>query len=400
MSTEKTILATVSTDTYTQWVTCGHVHPTHKQALPCSKRLKAALVEHFANQSQTVVSVRQIPAADIDQYPTVTKQYGIEMPLAKDVPPTPVQPQGVFETAFSAMIAGQVSSSLASLQEEIEALTAQVAGLESRPSGVPVHTTLEIPALGKTIEIPPTEVQHPEFARLLRYVAGGVRRIWITGEAGTGKTHAVEAIARALGYPLYVVTPCVDKYELFGYSDAHGTYVPTELYRWATDPDPNAMLLIDEIDACQPAALVAANAALANGLAVFPGGQVPIAPTKYVIATANTNGEGPSLRYNARLAQDGALRDRFAAYLHWGVHDDTELAIALQQCPYQGTAEAVRYSQAIRAALTAQGIDLAWGPRRTYAMARLHAAGDTLRNAAIAAGLGSLESSQIDRVLR
>lgn len=259
---------------------------------------------------------------------------------------------------------------------------------------------IEFPQIDAKIEPKEGEVQHPEFERLARYIAGGVTRIWVTGEAGTGKTHAVRQIATALDRPLYTITPVVDKYELFGYCDANGSYVTTQLYQWAVDPNPNAILLLDEIDGCQASALVAANAVLANGFAVFPGNKtVEIAPTKCVIATANTTGEGPTLKYSARLAQDGALLDRFEVYVHWGTHEPTERAIALSKAPYESTPKVCDASVKVRKNIERCGIELSWGPRRTYAMARAVASGDSVRDAALAAGLCKLDEHGQNRAL-
>src|SRR5690606_24252269 len=97
------------------------------------------------------------------------------------------------------------------------------------------------------VEIDVGDIVHPELETLAQLLGGGATRIWITGEAGTGKTHACEQIAKALGRRLYIITPVTDKYELYGYKDAHGNYQETQLYRWVTDSDDDAILLFDEI---------------------------------------------------------------------------------------------------------------------------------------------------------
>lgn len=231
------------------------------------------------------------------------------------------------------------------------------------------------------------DVRHKCYDRLARWIKSGVTRIWITGPAGTGKTHASEQIAKELGIPFYVVTPIESRYDGLGYNDAHGRYVETPIYRWAVDPDPRAVLLLDEVDGFQPGALIALNAVLANGLGVFPHAQIPIASTKIVIGTANTLGDGPDVKYSGRLAQDASVVDRFSAWLEWGVDEAVEAKIAQAKCPVATTAKAVTISQQVRRVLAERKTDLDWGPRRTYAIAQLMAAGEPARDATLAAGL-------------
>lgn len=242
------------------------------------------------------------------------------------------------------------------------------------------------------------QVKHRCYDRLKRWVSSGVNRIWITGPAGTGKTHAAEQITQELAIPFYVVTPIESRYDGLGYNDAHGRYVETPIYRWAVDPNPKAVLLLDEIDGFQPGALIALNAVLANGIGVFPHQQIPIVSTKIVIATANTFGDGPDIKYSGRLAQDGAVIDRFSAWLEWGVDESVEAKIAYAKVPAATTAKAVDVSHQIRKILVERKTDLDWGPRRTYAIAQLMAAGEPARDAALAAGLMRL--SDRDSILR
>lgn len=239
----------------------------------------------------------------------------------------------------------------------------------------------------RAVAAAPAETRHKCYDRLRRWVKAGVNRIWITGPAGTGKTHAAEQIARELGIPFYVVTPIESRYDGLGYCDAQGRYVETPIYRWAVDPDPRAILLLDEVDGFQPGALIALNAVLANGIGVFPHQQVAIASTKIVIGTANTLGDGPDVKYSGRLAQDASVVDRFSAWLEWGVDEEVEAAIAQAKVPGPGTRRAVAASQAVRRALAERKVDLDWGPRRTYAAAALVAAGEPVRDALLAAGL-------------
>lgn len=391
---------------------CGCDHPDHLSALPCSRRVKARVTHEAISAcfggDVTRIGIsdpRQVPAAECGEMSTIKHVFGIDVsanqpPRQKLNPDTPADAAAETLKRVRDLLGGAMDEEAvaAIAQRLIDATIYPL--IEDLKAGMVVTKRFEVPALDATIEAQPGEIQHPQYERLARYIAGGMTRVWITGDAGTGKTHAVVQIAKALNLPLYTITPVSDKYELFGYCDANGRYVPTQLYLWAKDENPRAMLLIDEIDACMPGALVAANAALANGHAVFPAdGNVEIGREKIVIATANTTGEGATIRYTSRLAQDTALIDRFQAFVHWGIHEPTERAVALMQSPYQTTGKAVDASVRIRKNLEKTGIDLPWGPRRTYALVKAVACGDSIREAALSAGLCRLDEQQRARAL-
>lgn len=232
----------------------------------------------------------------------------------------------------------------------------------------PVDTVEAVQAIEVSEPAPVGAIEHPTFADMKEYLRnGGYRFIWLTGEAGGGKTFGVEQAADYLNAALYLATPVSDKYELMGYNDAQGTLNETEVYRWATHEGP-AVLLLDEVDGNLANALLALNSMLANGIGVFPNGKVRIADDKYVIATANTTGHGATIKYCGRQPLDQAFIDRFELQLNWGIHEPTERAIALKKVP--GCEAAVEMSWKIRRNLAKYGIDLDWGPRRTYAFCR------------------------------
>lgn len=265
----------------------------------------------------------------------------------------------------------------------------------------PKTIKIELPEI--TIEPSEDEIQHPQYGRLARWLAGNVTRIWIFGPAGTGKTYAATQIASALDYPYYMQPRVADEYQFAGFKDAHGNYHPTQVYRWATDPNPKAILILDEVDRNLDVVNVWLNAMLANGEAVFPEGAFKIAETKIVIATANTIGNGNSLAYSAAQSQDNALLDRFSLKLPWDLDDASEKFIAQAKFPYDSTLNVVKLSQKIRLALHYFGIDLEWGPRRTYAMVEAVTSGETFKDAAHFAGLNDLvfdgDTSRRDKVL-
>jgi cobaltochelatase CobS len=77
-----------------------------------------------------------------------------------------------------------------------------------------------------------------------------------------------------------------------------------------------------------PGALLAFNAALANGVAAFPDGSIKRHPETVIIAAANTWGFGGDANYIGRAKLDAAFLDRFVT-LAWGYDEDLERTIAL-----------------------------------------------------------------------
>lgn len=282
--------------------------------------------------------------------------------------------------------------------EELEALKQELAEMKKQNADLRLKAgeTMQTRDSSCPVEMPEGMVEHPTFGKLARMIAGGVRTIWLTGEAGLGKTTAAEIIAEALQFELFVAPPSNDKFELLGFKDAGGTYQESEVYRWATH-EGKALLLLDEVDAHNAASLLSLNT-LENGFIVFPNGRVKFGKDHIVIATANTNGDGATMRYNGRQAQDAAFVDRFAKLLHWGQDDATEMAIA--QAKHPGTVPAVRISWKIRQNIEAAGLDLFWGPRRTYSLCESMALGFSAREAAVDAGLCKLSGDDLETALR
>lgn len=135
--------------------------------------------------------------------------------------------------------------------------------------------------------------------------------IMLVGPAGCGKTTIGDHVAKALGLSFYITSTVIDTHELTGFVDGYGNYHTTP-FREAFQN--GGVWIADEIDAWDAAALLTANAALANGVATFPDSATPIArhPNFRMIATANTFGHGADRVYIGRNELDAASLDRFA----------------------------------------------------------------------------------------
>jgi SpoVK/Ycf46/Vps4 family AAA+-type ATPase len=171
--------------------------------------------------------------------------------------------------------------------------------------------TLESNKLSQ-IEIKPLEKDeylHVSFNKLLTCVKAGVIPM-LVGPAGTGKSTAVEQLARVLGLRFYTANRVQNAFELTGYNDAAGKYVSTQFFDAYKD---GGVFFFDEVDASAPEALVTINTAIAQGYMSFPGFNYPIKMHKNfkMVAAGNTYGNGSNREYCGRNALDAATLDRF-----------------------------------------------------------------------------------------
>lgn len=169
---------------------------------------------------------------------------------------------------------------------------------------------------------------HNSMADVLLWLSVGVHT-YIVGPAGSGKTHLAQSCADALDRTLYITGAMLTKHEVLGYQTATGEYVTTAA-RQAYEH--GGILLWDEVDASQPAALVAVNAMLSNARYTFPDKTVDRHPDFVCIAAGNTYGRGADREYVGRLQLDAATLDRFAVV---EVNYDGELELALASAEYR-----------------------------------------------------------------
>jgi hypothetical protein len=165
---------------------------------------------------------------------------------------------------------------------------------------------------------------HKTFEKLLKAVSSG-ENVWLVGPAGTGKTTAAEQVATVLGLEFHFNGALDSEHKLLGFVDAQGRIVSRPFRKAWTE---GGVYLFDEVDASLPQALLAFNAALANGIVDFPDGAVRKHPNFVCIAGANTIGQGATVEYNGRYKADAAFVDRFAM-IRWEVDEALERTLAL-----------------------------------------------------------------------
>lgn len=150
-------------------------------------------------------------------------------------------------------------------------------------------------------------ITHPQYAKCLKLIVKG-RSPYLYGDAGTGKNHLCEQIAQGLGLRYTCIPKVLMDYELMGYIDANSNYVETPFYDYYKN---GGVLLLDEMDASSPEALIKINEGLANKELSFPCGRVQRHPDFHLIGAGNTLGNGADDMYSARSVLDLATLDRF-----------------------------------------------------------------------------------------
>ena len=220
----------------------------------------------------------------------------------------------------------QVANIFASLQNEaynngykvatdeaaakIDNLTAQVEELKNRPAnGTVINLTIDGKKETKVIK----SIVNPNAEEILDYLKEG-ENVFLWGPAGAGKNVLGEQLAEMLNVPFFYMNTVYTKYDITGFTDAQGNYIPTAVINWLKDEN-GGLMFFDEMCTNSPEANTAINALLANKYIVLQNGEVmKMTSRHYVVAADNTNGLGATEEYNGRYKMDESTRDRFAFF--------------------------------------------------------------------------------------
>ena len=189
---------------------------------------------------------------------------------------------------------------------EVESLKKQLGEAKNAGTGNIINVVVD----GKKTTTKTQAVLDPNFENILNLVAAH-ENVYLYGPAGSGKNTIAEQIADALGVDFYYQNTLVTKFDVSGYKNAQGEYEETPFYKaWKN----GGLFFADELDNSTAEAIIALNAALANGYYTFPnsGEKVAKNPNFYCIAAGNTNGQGATEEYCGRYQMDESSRDRFA----------------------------------------------------------------------------------------
>ena len=155
---------------------------------------------------------------------------------------------------------------------------------------------------------------HPMLKKVVDCGKLGIN-VFLAGPAGCGKTYLAKQAADALGFEFFFTGAVSDAFELKGFIDANGTFHESSFYKALKAIERGAIgacFLFDEGDASVPTAMVAINAAIANGYMNFANETVYFDPKKlFFILAANTLGRGGNREYVGRYPLDGSTLNRF-----------------------------------------------------------------------------------------
>lgn len=203
---------------------------------------------------------------------------------------------------------------------EVESLKKQLKEAKNAGTGSVINVVVD----GKKTTTKTEQVLDPNFENILKLVAAH-ENVYLYGPAGSGKNTIAEQIANALGVDFYYQNTLVTKFDVSGYKNAQGEYEETPFYKaWKN----GGLFYADELDNSTAEAIIALNAALANGYYTFPnsGEKVVKKPNFFCIAAGNTNGQGATEEYCGRYQMDESSRDRFA-FIEIGYNKKVEESI-------------------------------------------------------------------------
>lgn len=202
---------------------------------------------------------------------------------------------------------------------KIEDLEKQIEAAKNITPGTTINVTID----GQTTTTTTPNVLDPKFGMLVKMLANH-ENVYLYGPAGSGKNVLCEQLAKALGVEFYYQNTILTKFDVSGYKNAGGEFESTEFYKAWTN---GGLYMLDEADNSQAEAVVALNAALANGYYTFPGvGRVAKNPKFYCVAAGNTNAQGATETYCGRYKWDESSRDRFF-FTKIDYYDKVETAI-------------------------------------------------------------------------
>ena len=196
-------------------------------------------------------------------------------------------------------------------------------------SFAPVRT-LEV-IKGQQIVAKSGSVYHPHFPTALGIMTAGLATrgfpnpVLMTGDAGTGKSHAAKMF-HALLQEVGLLSKEHDFKEVICFADMEkGDLIGRVKYSLNSDNEWNmsglttvlingGVAFVDELDKADPAVATLLNGVLASRQLVNPvtGEVIPVSKNCYIVAAANTTGFAKSPRFAAAQKQDASLLDRFA----------------------------------------------------------------------------------------
>jgi cobaltochelatase CobS len=232
--------------------------------------------------------------------------------------------------------------------------------IEALPKG---HggTVINVPNCPEPVTL--SGVVHEEFDKLLTAVSFGLA-VYLYGPPATGKSHAAESVAEAMGVPLVGILACSPDMmpsAVRGFVDAGGTYQRTA-FRDAYEH--GGVFVIDEIDNAPSAITVGlVNTALASSRMTFPDGTITKSPNFRLVVTANTFGTGATAEFVGRFPLDPSTLSRFVR-IGWNYSERVDRAVV------EGSGAAPRIVDGVMSAVTRMRENVATAGLRSFITSR------------------------------
>lgn len=340
--------------------------PKYEQASARARAYVANNPKHKPRPVSDIPQPQPVPMpADPTQEAAQTQTQADEGATVKRVREIAREEASALDAAVTKYVREYLAGAAEGIAERHNALAADVEALR-KATGVIINVHN---AAGKVTSTVKLGRQHFKFDKLLKRAAlrdhkGCAYNIWLTGPAGSGKTTAAENVALALSLPFHFSGAVDNEYKLMGFINAAGVCIRTA-FREAYEH--GGVFLLDEVDGCHAGALLALNAALANGYCDFPDAKVKRHPDCVIMAAANTWGTGATHDYIGRSKLDAASLDRFIM-MEWPYDEDLER----DTC---GNPAWARKVQGLRKAAAQAGVKHVISPRASYVGAVMLAAG-------------------------
>lgn len=257
-------------------------------------------------------------------------------------------------------------------EDRVKALIAEaIAALPKGHGG----TVVNVPSRPEPYET--DQVCHERFPFLLSILTAKGAAL-LSGPPSTGKSHAAEMAAEALGIRfvgMLACSPDVMPSSLKGFMNANGVYVGTP-FRDAYEN--GGLFVIDEADNAPSAITVGiVNTALESSCLTFPDTTVKKHPDFRVIATANTFGTGPTAEFSGRFALDASTQTRFGR-VYWTYSERVDHAVIASTGAPTAVVDGVMAAMStIRGNITAAGFRMFCTSREGRLAATLLAMGES-----------------------
>lgn len=160
-------------------------------------------------------------------------------------------------------------------------------------------------------------------------VVKATKNLYLWGNAGNGKTTFAYNVASEMGLRLFNINSVKNEYSVKGFFDLDGKYQKSLYEVWYEE---GGVLLLDEVDSYSSNGMLYLNNGIevnSKYLTLENGDEIKKHRDCYVIACANTNGEGKTSDYIGRNAIDKAFMSRFSkiqykeyAFIHKAILKD------------------------------------------------------------------------------